>query len=597
MKKIKNIKNRIGKIALVLSCCAFVPAFTSCEDFLDRPPYDQFDDTEFWQSEAQARAFMYGVYPSIFPGYGTGTVDPTTFYFETSNDDYMSGIVQTELYGSPGNDAIPTSGGGWSFTDIRKANYIIENVDRLPLDEASVNHWRGVGRFFRAVFYSNMVFTFGDVPYMDKVPVASNKKEDLDYLYKDREPRTLVVGKIMEDFQYAMDHCRTNDGSLQINKYVAAAMASRLLLREGTYLKYHNLDAAKATECLEMAKAASELVMSNTSYKLSDDYKALFASDDLGSNPEVIMYRKYAVGVLEHNMQTTTTSFSVQGASRSLAESFSTSEGFPIYWNNAYWMAPASDDFFANRDPRLTLIFRSGYYIRGEKNLGNISFAISGFSCHKYIDDAKFDPASTLYARGKNITDAPCLRLGEVLLNYAEICYELGLLTQGILDQTINVLRDRKSVGMPHLQMVGGKPAVDGQEYDDPKRLQLNPANDVSELLWEIRRERRVELAHEGFRRNDLKRWKKLDYMMNAINPDIRYGAYIRLEDYKDKDASIVVEDPADAKEGYILGNTGAQRVIMPTEKNYISPVPADEIGKYANHGYKLSQTKAWESE
>jgi hypothetical protein len=567
----------------------------SCEDYLDRPPYDQFDDTEFWQSEAQARAFMYGVYPDVFPGYGTGTVDPTTFYFETGNDDYMSGVTQTELYGSSGNDAIPTTDGGWGFTNVRKANYIIENVGRLPLDEASINHWRGVGRFFRAFFYSNLVFTYGDVPYMDKVPVASNKKEDLDYLYKDRDPRTLVVDRIMEDFQYAMDNCRTNDGSLQINKYVVAAMASRLLLREGTYLKYHGIDAAKATACLEMAKEASELVMSNTSYKLSDDYKALFASDDLGSNPEVIIYRKYAVGVLEHNMQTTTTSFSVQGASRSLAESFSTSEGFPIYYNNEYWVAPTSNDFFANRDPRLTLIFRPGYYIRGEKDLGNISFAISGLSCHKYIDDAKFDPASTLYARGKNITDAPCLRLGEVLLNYAEICYELGLLNQSILDKTINALRDRKSVGMPHLQIVGGEPAIDGQVYDDPKRLQLNPANDVPAMLWEIRRERRVELAHEGFRRNDLKRWKKLDYMMNAINPDIRYGAYIRTEDYKDKDASIVVEDPYNIKEGYILGNTGAQRVIMPTEKNYISPVPTTQINLYKTHGYQLSQTKEWQ--
>ncbi len=587
------MKKRINHIIInAVLCCLAGLSFMSCEDFLDRPPYDQFDDQEFWQTEAQARAFMYAVYPSIFGGYGSGTTDPTTFYFETSNDDYMSSVAQAEL----GPLEIPTSDASWTFTNVRKANYILENVDRLDADSAVINHWRGIGRFFRAVFYSNLVFTYGDVPYMDRVPLVSKNKEDMDYIYKDRDPRIFVDTKIMEDFQYAMDHVRTSDGSLQINKYVVAAMASRLLLREGTFLKYHDVDQERATECLQMAKKASELVMSNSAYKISDDYGKLFYSDDLDGNTEVIMYRKYLDGVLSHNMQTATYTFSVQGASRSLAESFSTNAGFPVYYNNEYWVAPTATEFFANRDPRLTIIFRPKYYIRGEKNLGNFAYSVSGYSCHKYMDDTKDDPSNSLLSRGNNITDAPCLRLGEVLLNYAEACYELGVLNQDILDKTINVLRDRKGVEMPHLQIVGGEPAIAGQVYDDPKRLQINPANDVSAILWEIRRERRVELAHEGFRRNDLKRWKKLDYMINSINPDIRYGAYIRLDDYKDRESSVILENVT-ATEGYILGNSGAQRVNMPTEKNYVNPVPLDEINLYKNHGYTLTQTEAWREE
>jgi hypothetical protein len=572
---------------MIFALCAL--AFVSCEDFLDRPPYDQFDNAEFWQSESQARAFMYAVYPVIFPGYGTGDTEPATFFGETSNDDYMSAVAQTEL----GPLTIPTSDGSWSFTNIRKANYIIENVDRLPLDEASINHWRGIGRFFRAVFYSNLVFTYGDVPYQDHVPVSGGSKEDMDYLYKDRDSRTFVAGKIMEDFQYAMDNVRPNDGSLQINKYVVAAMASRLMLREGTFLKYHDIDQAKATECLEMAKKASELVMSDK-YKISDNYNGLFSSDDLAGNPEVIIYRKYVEGILAHSMWTITSTYSVQGASKSLAESFLKKDGFPIYYNNEYWVAPTSNDFFTDRDPRLNMSFRPKYYVRGE-NPGNFAYAISGYSCQKYTDDSRIaSTASTTFNRGKNITDAPCLRLGEVLLNYAEACYELDTLDQSILDKTINALRDRKGVEMPHLQIVGGEPAINGVVYDDPKRLQIDPS--VPSLLWEIRRERRVELNLEGFRRNDLKRWKKLDYMMNAVNPDIRYGAYIRLSDYPNKDASIVLEDPA-ATEGYILGNTGAQRVVMPTEKNYVNPVPTNQITLYKNHGYTLSQTAVWREE
>ena len=191
----KKLVNHIILIILLFS--TFGLSFVSCSDFLNRPPYDQFDDEEFWKSEDQARAFMYAVYPTIFPGYGSGTTDPTTFYFETSNDDYMSSVAQSEL----GPVEIPTSDGNWSFTNVRKANYILENVDRLDADSATINHWRGIGRFFRAVFYSNLVFLYGDVPYLDHVPVSSNSKQDLDYLYKDRDPRTYVDDRIMEDLR------------------------------------------------------------------------------------------------------------------------------------------------------------------------------------------------------------------------------------------------------------------------------------------------------------------------------------------------------------------------------------------------------------
>ena len=60
---------------------------------------------------------------------------------------------------------------------------------------------------------------------------------------------------------------------------------------------------------------------------------------------------------------------------------------------------------------------------------------------------------------------------------------------------------------MPALQFVGGKPAVDGEVYDDPKRSG-NQSRGDDPMLWEINRERRVELCFEGFRLNDLKRWK-----------------------------------------------------------------------------------------
>jgi hypothetical protein len=96
----------------------------------------------------------------------------------------------------------------------------------------------------------------------------------------------------------------------------------------------------------------------------------------------------------------------------------------------------------------------------------------------------------------------------------------------------------------------------------------------------------------EGFRLNDLKRWCKLDYLWNGCNPDIRYGAYIRLIDYPTKAAEIVLEDP-NATEGYILRNTLGER-SRPIKRNYINPIPSNQITLYEAKGYELSQNTEW---
>jgi len=617
-----NIKNKINKVAVAVLCCTFGLLTVSCEDFLNRPPVTEFGEEEFWQSEAQARMFVYQIYPILFPGYGSGTAEPTTFYFDTGNDDYISAIEQMEL----GPFVVPETDGQWTFVNVRRANYIIENVHRMDADDATINHWRGVGRFYRAFLYSNLVFRFGDVPFFDRVPVVSDRREDMDFLFKDRDPRTYVVDRIMEDFQYAMEHVRRNDGPLQINRYVVAAMATRLLLREGTFLKYHDIDQEKAEEVLRLAATAAELVMSNSSFRISDNYRALFSSEDLAGNPEIIMYRRYIEGILTHSMLTATTSFPVVGSSRAFAESFSLASGLPVRFENPNWNPVTSEEFFANRDPRLSMVLRPRYFLLGGSDHGFVAQTFSGFSCHKYADDDRFDPSLIRYTRGNNTTDAPVLRLGEVLINYAEIMYELGELDQGVLDRTVNELRGRRGVEMPRLEIVGNMPMVNGIIYDDPVRLELNPLDDVSPILWEIRRERRVELAHEGFRSADLRRWKKLDYMLNNVNKYIRYGAYIRFSDFNPDangipdidgnnffsatmtpfggaDYHVAAErtcvttaecTPSTITSGFVLGNSGRYRMNPPTGRNYIHPVPYNQIVLYRDRGYTLSQTREW---
>lgn len=102
------------------------------------------------------------------------------------------------------------------------------------------------------------------------------------------------------------------------------------------------------------------------------------------------------------------------------------------------------------------------------------------------------------YPVSRYSTDAPIFRAGEFYLNYAEACYENGTLTQEIVDQTINKLRERGGVAPLEIDAI----------FEDSRR---DP--DVAPLLWEIRRERRTELIGEGFRFEDLRRWKKAEYL------------------------------------------------------------------------------------
>ena len=583
---------------IFLSVWAMMMAFTltSCDGFLNQPPYDDFTDEEYWQNEDQARTYMYGFYTSVFSGYGTGTSHGAFLMGQTLNDDFASDVEQQDLTPL----VVPESDGSWSFSSIRKANYVLESIDRIDATPAAKNHWRGVARFFRACYYSNLVFRYGDVPWYDRVPKLSDIKEDMDYLYKDRDPRAYVDSCIMADFQYAMDSVRESDGPLQVNKYVVAAMASRFMLREGTYLKYHNIDLPLAEKCLTMAKTAAEMVMNSKKYAIAPSYKALFVSNDLGTNPEIIMHRHYVDGVLAHSTLTYSFTEAQAGLSKSLAEAFVGSDGLPVYSKDANWLAPTADEFFANRDARLAMCIRPKYYVKGT-DTKPFNYALSGYSWNKFMDDSKAGTPDPTWSGSKNVTDAPCLRYAEVLLNYAEAAYELHLLkgtafTQADLDKSINLIRAREDVKLPALQIVGGQPAVNGVVFDDPKRLQIEQNADggiTDALLWEIRRERRVELCMEGFRLNDLKRWCKLDYLWNGCNPDIRYGSYIRLADYPNKAAEVVLED-ATATEGYILRNTLGQR-NRPIKRNYINPIPSGQITLYKTKGYTLSQNPDWE--
>ena len=544
------------------------------KDFLERYPLDALEDNTYWTNETNVRTFAWAFYPAYFGGYGSGFTWGKFFSGQSLNDDFAPTTP------TPFTRVVPASGGGWSFAWVRKANIMIDRVDASPLPDEAKKHWVGIGRFFRALEYHDLVKNFGDVPWYDR----ELKETDGD-LYKPRDSRSVVMDNVLADMRYAAENVRLTDGTegQVVNRMVVLAMMSRVFLFEGTFQKYHGLNAQKATEYLQAAQWAADEVIKSNKYTITDNFRTVFNSLDLAGKKEVILYRHYEAGVLTHSLHSYVNGEPQSGISRDAVEAFLAKDGLPIKLSPLYQGDKGIANVVANRDPRLTETMVPELRLKGAVP----NYSTSGYSVRKFFNETLKDLPEG--SSNLNRTDAPVIRFGEVLLNYAEATAELGTLTQADLDKSINKLRSRPGISLPGLQVMGGSPAVNGTTYDDPERDPAVPA-----MIWEIRRERRTELMFEGFRLDDLKRWKKLAYTDTEANPDINRGAWIKKSDYPSLHADVRIENGA--AEGYIVPAPSAASARTFTDpKVYLEPIPLDQIKLYETQGVTLTQNPGWQ--
>src|SRR5690606_3232021 len=551
------------------------------EDFLEKPPIDRLTDETFWTSEANVRTFAWGFYPAYFSGYGSGYAWGKFCSGQSLNDDF-SPTNPTQFRVNVPSQATSSY---WTFAWVRKANIYLERIQSVPMEEEAIAHWSGVARFFRALEYYDLVKQFGDVPWFGEELTDT----DLEQMYKPRDSRDYVMDRVLEDFQFAAANVRASDGTkgLTVNKATVLAFMSRAMLLEGTWQKYHEENTDKARTYLEAAKWAADELIATGEFSLGN-YREVFNSLNLAGNPEVILYRHYEVGLLTHALNSYNNMEPQTGVSKDAIESYLASDGLPIAVSPLYKGDKGIDNVMADRDPRLheTVV---PYELR--LNGISVNFSTSGYATHKFLnEDIKDLPEGS---SSLNPTDAPVMRYGEILMNYAEAVAELATvggpgMTQEDLDRSINVLRARPGIAMPDLQVFGGQPAVNGQVYDDPNRDESVPS-----LIWEIRRERRIELMMEGFRLDDLKRWKKLDYVDTEENVNINRGAWIKRADYPELQSSVTLTN---GEEGYIIPSTSAASMRRFTDpKVYLEPIPLDQIALYKENGVSLDQNPGWE--
>ncbi len=571
-------------------------SFSSCDDFLTRDPQDTVTDVpSFWNNEENLRTSFLDYYTYFFPGYRSSWERADNFA-ETNvadwTDDNAQEVASLFTKVAPTSDA-----GNWNFKKIRNMNLLLSRIQSSTLGEEAKNHWSGVARLFRAMEYAKLVQKFGDVPYYDAV-VGSTDNEQL---YRARDPRTTVMDKVNEDLAFACANIRVNDGTkgLTVNRAVAQGFASRIMLFEGTWQKYHANNTAKAAEYLKAAKDYAAALMQTNAYSIAPSYKSLTTSEDLAGNPEIIMYRSYVENVVMHSLMSfQNTEMEMSSPSRSFIDAFLTKNGLPIHQaGNTDYKGKEYAKEIQNRDPRLAdnIDEESGLRLNGVAAV----YAASGYYANRYVNKDLINKPGGM--SNTNTTDAPVMKLNEVMMNYIEAAAELAdlgqyTLTQADFDKTINAIRDRQSTHMPHVTLAGNALKVNGVEINDPDRDAT-----VKPILWEIRRERRVELAYEGLRFNDLRRWGKLEYADMVKNKKLNMGAWINKADYPenaDALAKITLCDEngniVTGNEGYIMPITEVAKMRQMADKDYLYPIPVDQITMYETHGFKLTQNPGW---
>ena len=571
-------------------------SFSSCDDFLTRDPQDTVTDVpSFWNNEENLRTSFLDYYTYFFPGYRSGWNRADNFA-ETNVADWTDDNAQ-EVATLFTKVAPTTDADNWDFEKIRNMNLLLSRIQSSSLGEEAKNHWSGVARLFRAMEYAKLVQKFGDVPYYDAV-VGSTDNEQL---YRARDPRTTVMDKVNEDLAFACANIRVNDGTkgLTVNRAVAQGFASRIMLFEGTWQKYHANNTAKAAEYLKAAKDYAAALMQTNAYSIAPSYKSLTTSEDLAGTPEIIMYRSYVENVVMHSLMSfQNTEHEMSSPSRSFVDAFLTKNGLPIHQaGNTDYKGKEYAKEIQNRDPRLAdnIDEESGLRLNGVAAV----YAASGYYANRYVNKDLINKPGGMSST--NTTDAPVMKLNEVMLNYIEAAAELAdlgqyTLTQADFDKTINAIRDRQSTQMPHLTLAGNALKVNGVEINDPDRDAT-----VKPIIWEIRRERRVELAYEGLRFNDLRRWGKLEYADMTKNKKLNMGAWINKADYPENAEALAKITLCDengnivtGNEGYIMPITEVAKMRVMADKDYLYPIPVDQITMYENHGFKLTQNPGW---
>lgn len=595
------------KPIIKISLAVFATLFTiSCnDDFLERKPLDEISNDIFWNTENDLKVYNNGLYHlarnednvPILMGHNEGFWSQARgiWYLDGFSDNTAPRVPRADAFQRvrAGKHIVPDNANahwfgyeGWNF--LRAINIGLENYPKAKVTEEIRNQYIGEARLLRGWFYADKVSRFGNVQWVDR----ELNIDDEEILYGARDDREFVMDKVMEDLTFATQNIPVDwkDGKApgRLNRWAALMVKARVCLFEGTWRKYHG--GSNAATWIQAAAGAAKELMANGPYSLSttggitNSYNTLHRLTDLSGNPEVIYWRRYQLGIFTNHVQSYHKDY-VGGATKNMVEDYLCSDGLPITLSPLYQGDAVYEDIWKNRDPRLRqsilhpddqAIYRYGNHdfnvsryplVQGVPNVGIKSY--TGYHIIKvYENNAAYATYNT------STTPAIIMRLAEAFLIYAEAKAELGTITQEDLNVSVNLLRDR--VGMPPLTTT---PTMDPRYASDG----------ISALLAEIRRERRVELFMEGFRYDDLRRWKqgkKLEVKSYGMRWDAANKA--RFDPGKKVTVKTGLVNGIEYLE--IYKGTDYETPVFDESKHYLWPIPLEDISQNPN----LGQNPGW---
>ncbi|KAB7531709.1 RagB/SusD family nutrient uptake outer membrane protein [Flagellimonas olearia] len=559
-------------------------------DYLDTPPEHLIEASSYFKTEEQLQAYVNGFYDML--------PEEEAYTDDAASDNVIPLSVAERVRGSR---IVPTASGsgGWSWGDLRTINYFLENSNNVDDTDIELKY-NGYAKFFRALFYYNKVKRFGDVPWYDQVLNADDEG-----LYKPRDSRKLVMDNVLADIDFAIEYLPSEVRINEITKYTALILKARICLFEGTFRKHHGLGDHELF--LNEAVNASEALINSGVYSLyfngdvNTSYRELFDIYDQTST-ETILARDYNLDFIRHNLGNLATSPTNGsfGAAKDLVNSYLLVDGSRFTDISGYDTMEFYDEM-QNRDPRLTqTIGGPGYtaYLSESPEIVDIKATTTGYRVIKGIS------SKDQWGNKSSYNDLILFRYAEALLIFAEAKAELETITQLDLDKSINKLRDR--VGMPHLDMTSANANPD--PYLENMYPNVSSGSNKGVIL-EIRRERRIELFMEGFRWDDLMRWKegkKLEQPLLGIyfgglgaydfNGD--GGADVYLHDGNASGAPAGTPNIINVNERQLTNGTSGNftpfnlSITFSEDKDYYYPIPIEELLLNKN----LVQNPGWEN-
>jgi starch-binding outer membrane protein, SusD/RagB family len=563
----------------------FLLILQGCTEVLDLKPNNDISDASFWKTPDQFKLAANEFYTYLY-SWGGPRSDfhadlVTTEYRNTvSNGTYI--ISQTDANGTSWNTG---------YSKIRNINYLLEKAKEYSNPE-EINKYVAEARFFRAFIYFDLLQQFGGVVIVDHLLTPGSPE-----LYSPQNSRDDVINFILDDLNAAIpelpyeSNIETSDKG-RISRGAADAFLSRVTLYEGTWQKFRG-NVTRANILLDSCINASNRVITRGEYELfkpaelgDSALKYLFILEDEKSNPagitkssnkEFIINNRYSYDLRQARRGITHTyGHYLYWPLKKFVDMYLCQDGLPIEKSSLFLGYTTQKSEYLNRDNRMryTLMIDGEYYWDNDRaritwsgdpidianSLGLFNGRqAAGYQNQKFASERKFLDMEEGYDYG-------VLRYAEVLLIYAEAVFERnGYISDIDLNKSINLVRNRVNLAMP--------------------RLSNNfVASNGLDMRTEIRRERTVELFLEGFRWDDLKRWKTAEIEMVQPLLGIKWKG-TSWETYWTNPGW-----PIDNATGCILVEAANARTFDPG-KHYFYPIPTNEITQSKNN---LVQNPGW---